>query len=80
VHDAWLGGERSLLANMAQLRGIPGVIVHGRYDVVCPAKNAWDLHQAWPEAELRIVPDAGHAAGEPGTVHELVSACDRFAR
>jgi proline iminopeptidase len=80
VHDAWLAGERSLLANMAKIRGIPGVIVQGRYDVVCPVKSAWDLHQAWPEAELRIVPDAGHAASEPGTVHELVSACDRFAR
>jgi proline iminopeptidase len=80
VHDAWLAGERALLANMAKVRGIPGVIVQGRYDVVCPVKNAWDLHLAWPEADLRIVADAGHAAGEPGTVHELVSACDRFAR
>jgi proline iminopeptidase len=79
VHDAWLAGARSLLRNTAKLRGIPGVIVHGRYDVVCPVKNAWDLHQAWPEAELKIVADAGHAASEPGTTHELVSACDRFA-
>jgi proline iminopeptidase len=80
VHDAWLAGERALLANAGKIRGIPGVIVQGRYDVVCPVKSAWDLRQAWPEAELRIVPDAGHAASEPGTVHELVSACDRFAR
>ena len=54
--------------------------VQGRYDVACPVKSAWDLRQAWPEADLRIVPDAGHAASEPGTVHELISACDRFAR
>jgi proline iminopeptidase len=80
VHDAWLGGERALLANVKQIRGIPGVIVQGRYDVVCPMQSAWDLHLAWPEADLRIVADAGHAASEPGTVHELVSACDRFAR
>jgi proline iminopeptidase len=80
VHDAWLSGERALLANVNRIRGIPGVIVQGRYDVVCPVQSAWDLHRAWPEADLRIVPDAGHAASEPGTVHELVSACDRFAR
>jgi proline iminopeptidase len=79
VHDAWLDAGRELLGRVHALRGIPGVIVQGRYDVVCPLKSAWDLHQAWPEAELRIVADAGHAASEPGTVHELVSACDRFA-
>jgi proline iminopeptidase len=79
VHDAWLGGDRGLLANVAKIRGIPGVIAQGRYDVVCPMQSAWDLHLAWPEADLRIVPDAGHAASEPGIVHELVSACDRFA-
>jgi proline iminopeptidase len=54
------------------------VIVQGRYDVVCPARSAWDLHRAWPQADLRIVPDAGHSAFEPGNVHELVSATDRF--
>lgn len=78
VHDAWLGGERALLANAERLRGIPGLIVQGRYDIVCPLKSAWDLQRAWPEADLRIVPDAGHAASEPGTVHELVTATDRF--
>jgi proline iminopeptidase len=52
--------------------------VQGRYDVVCPARSAWDLHRAWPQANLRIVPDAGHSAFEPGNVHELVSATDRF--
>ncbi len=80
VNDGWLTNGRELLApgNVAKLRSIPGVIVQGRYDVVCPAKSAWDLHRAWPEADLRIVPDAGHAAGERGIVHELVSATDRF--
>ena len=79
VHDAWLGGGRGLLENVGKIRGIPGVIVHGRYDVVCPVKNAWDLHRAWPESELIIVPDAGHSASEPGNIHELVGATDRFA-
>ncbi len=80
VHDGWLLGERALLRNVDRLRKIPAVIVQGRYDVVCPAKSAWDLHAAWPESDLRIVPDAGHAASEPGIVHELVSATDRFRR
>ena len=79
MHDAWFGGGRELLANVDPIRHLPGVIVQGRYDVVCPAKSAWDLHRAWPEAELRIVADAGHAAAEPGIVHELVTATDRFA-
>ena len=78
VHDAWLSEGRGLLENIARVRGIPGVIVQGRYDVVCPAKSAWDLHVAWPEANYRVVPDAGHSAGEPGIVHELVSATDRY--
>lgn len=80
VHDGWLLGEKALLANVDKIRKIPGVIVQGRYDVVCPAKSAWELHKAWPESDLRMVPDAGHAASEPGIVHELVSATDRFRR
>jgi proline iminopeptidase len=82
VNHGWLDGGHELLApaNIEKIRKIPGVIVQGRYDVVCPAKSAWDLHRAWPEADLRLVPDAGHAASEPGIVHELVSATDRFRR
>jgi len=53
--------------------------VQGRYDVVCPARTAWELHEAWPEADFRMVPDSGHSAFEPGIVHELVAATDRFA-
>lgn len=71
--------EGQLLRDIDRIRHVPGVIVQGRYDVVCPAISAWDLSVAWPEADLRIVPDAGHAAFEPGNVHELVSATDRFA-
>lgn len=71
--------DGQLLGNIERMRHIPGVIVHGRYDSLCPAVNAYDLAQAWPEAELRITPDAGHSALEPGNVHELVQATDRFA-
>lgn len=54
------------------------MIVHGRYDLCVPVKSALALHEAWPGSQLRIVPDAGHAAYEPGTLHELVSATDRL--
>ncbi len=63
-----------ILRDAHKLANIPGVIVHGRYDVVCPIENAWDLHQAWPEARLEIIPDAGHSASEPGIVNALVQA------
>ena len=71
-------GEGALLRNAHLLRGIPGVIVQGRYDVVCPARSARDLHEAWPDSRLHIVDDAGHAATEPGIVHRLVEATDGF--
>ncbi|MBT8471688.1 MAG: prolyl aminopeptidase, partial [Marinicaulis sp.] len=59
---------------------IPGVIVQGRYDVVTPMKTAWELSRAWPEADLQIIGDAGHAASEPGIIDALVRATDKFAR
>ncbi len=71
--------EDQLIKNVQRIRNIPAVIVQGRYDVVCPAVSAWELAEAWPEADLRISPDAGHAAFEPGNVHELVTASDAFA-
>lgn len=70
--------DDQLIANAHLLKEIPGVIVHGRYDVVTPLKSAWELSKAWPGAELRIVPDSGHAMTEPGIVHELVSATRQF--
>ena len=70
--------DDQLLANAGRLKGIPGVMVHGRYDVVTPLKNAWDLKKAWPEAELEIIADAGHTATEPGIVDALVRASDKF--
>jgi proline iminopeptidase len=71
--------EGQLLRDISKIRNIPAVIVHGRYDVLCPASTAWQLSGVWPEARLRIVPDAGHSAFEPGNVHELVIATDSFA-
>lgn len=70
--DAWL------LENIGKIRNIPGVIVHGRYDMVCPFESAWELHKAWPEAHFEIIPDAGHSASEPGITDALVRAADRF--
>ncbi|WOQ69819.1 prolyl aminopeptidase [Microbacterium limosum] len=78
VHGGWLR-EGQLIEDAARLRGIPAVIVQGRYDVCTPAMTAWDLHRAWPEAELVIVDDAGHSATEPSIQAALVAATDRFA-
>ena len=79
VNRAFLG-ENELLNRVARLRGLPGIIVQGRYDMVCPLESAHALHQAWPEAEYCIVPDAGHAAWEPGNLSALVEATRRFGR
>lgn len=68
-----------LLDNVQAIRHIPAVIVQGRYDVVCPMRSAWDLHRAWPEAQLQVVADAGHAASETGILSRLVEATDGFA-
>ncbi|MGD8976324.1 MAG: prolyl aminopeptidase [Gammaproteobacteria bacterium] len=78
VNDAFMGNERQLLDGVDAIRHIPAVIVQGRYDVVCPMRSAWDLHRAWPEAELKITPDAGHSAFEPGNTGALVEATDAF--
>ena len=76
-HAAWLEeGQLIMKKNIDRIRHIPTTIVQGRYDVVCPAKAAWDLYKAFPEAKMIWVPDAGHAATEPGTFKELVKACD----
>lgn len=68
-----------LLENAHRLADIPGVIVQGRYDVCTPPKTAFDLHRAWPQAEFHLVDDAGHAFSEPGILHRLIEATDRFA-
>jgi proline iminopeptidase len=71
--------ENQLLANIDKIRHLPATIIQGRYDLVCPPTSAFDLSQAWPEADMVIVDDAGHAASEPGIMRELVRATDRFA-
>ena len=72
--------EAQLLRDAHRLSGIPGIIVQGRHDICCPPASAWALKKAWPEVDLRIVHDAGHAASEPGIVDGLVRATDEFAR
>ena len=79
VNGGFFDRDDQILANAYRLKDIPAVIVQGRYDVVCPVRSAWDLSQAWPEAALKIVPDSGHSALEPGITHELILATDKFA-
>jgi proline iminopeptidase len=78
MNGGWFD-EGQLIADAGRLTDIPAVIVQGRYDMCTPAATAWDLHRAWPEAELRIIPDAGHALQEPGILDAVVEATDRFA-
>jgi proline iminopeptidase len=78
VNGGFFEVEDQLLRDVDKIRQIPAVIAQGRYDVVCPMMSAWDLHRAWPEARLEIVPDAGHSAYEPGIVDVLIEATDRF--
>ncbi len=78
MHRCWFDSDDQLLRNAHRLRDIPSVIIHGRYDVVCPVKNAFDLHAVWPEAELKVIPDAGHAVDEPGILRELLAATEKF--
>ncbi|MGA1599711.1 MAG: prolyl aminopeptidase [bacterium] len=70
--------DGQLLEDVDRIRHIPTIIIQGRYDICTPMRSAWDLHRAWPEAELRVVPDAGHAASEPGIVHEFIRASRKF--
>ncbi|BAY32763.1 prolyl aminopeptidase [Nostoc carneum NIES-2107] len=79
INKGFLESENHLLSNVDKIRHIPAVIVQGRYDVVCPMVSAWELHQAWPEAEFIVVPDAGHSMSEPGIRSALIAATDKFA-
>jgi len=78
TNNAFFKTDNFLIENVAKIRHIPTVIVQGRYDVVCPARSAWDLHKAFPESELHIIQDSGHAASEPGTRSKLIEMSDRF--
>jgi len=79
VHGGFFPTDGHLLENTDKLANIPATIVQGRYDLVCPARSAWDLHKHYPTAKLIIVPDAGHNQKEPGITSELVKACDEYA-
>lgn len=79
LNDAFLA-EDQLLRNVQRIRHLPAVIIQGRYDIVCPPRSAWRLHQAWPEAHFQMIEDAGHAAFEPGIARALVAATDQFKR
>ena len=78
VNNVFFPSDNYLIENVDKIRQIPSVIVQGRYDVVCPMMSAWELHRAWPEAELHVIPDAGHSISEPGIIDALVEATDRF--
>jgi proline iminopeptidase len=78
INRIWLRSDNQILEDIHKIRHIPCEIVHGRYDVVCPVENAWDLHQNWPESNLHIVPNAGHSAKEPGNQVKLIEATEKF--
>lgn len=73
MHDSFLEADQ-ILSNAHRLADIPAIIVHGRYDIVCPAENAWALHRAWPQATLNLIAEAGHSASEPGITDALIKA------
>ncbi|MEK0266895.1 alpha/beta fold hydrolase [Stenotrophomonas rhizophila] len=79
VNGGFFEVEEQLLRDAHRIADIPGVIVHGRYDVVCPLQSAWELHKAWPNSTLEISPASGHSAFEAENVDALVRATDRFA-
>ena len=79
VNKGFLKTENQLIDNCDRISDIPGVIVQGRYDVVCPTVTSWELHRAWQKARYIIVPDAGHSVSEPGIINALVEATDSFA-
>jgi proline iminopeptidase len=80
INDAFLDDAQQIMPNMSRIAHVPGTIVQGRHDMICPPASAWALHKAWPSSELRIVPKAGHAVSEPGIAAELVRTMDKLAR
>lgn len=78
MRSAFFDSDNWILEHIDAIRHIPCIIIQGRYDIPCPIVSAWDLHRAWPEAELEIIPDAGHAGTEPGITDALIRATDRF--
>ena len=79
MNNCWFNSDNHLIENIHKIKHIPGVIIHGRYDIVCPVIQAWDLHKAWPEADLHIIPDAGHSIFEDGIKNKILEYTDRFS-
>jgi len=79
MNNAWFNSDNHLIENVDKIRHIPAVIIHGRYDVICPVENAWELHQAWPESELHIIPDAGHSIFEEGIKDKILEYTEKFS-
>jgi proline iminopeptidase len=80
ISNAFLDDEAQILPNMRKIAHVPGTIVQGRHDMICPPASAWTLHRAWPSSELKLIPRAGHAVSEPGIAAELVRTMDKLAR
>lgn len=78
INKGFFEGGKALLDNIDRIKDIPGCIIQGRYDVVCPAESAWELHKAWPKAEFKIIDDAGHSVSEKGITQALVEYIDSF--
>ncbi|MFM8606596.1 MAG: prolyl aminopeptidase [Hyphomicrobiales bacterium] len=78
IHRGFFDIDDQLLRHVDKIAHLPGAIIHGRYDVCTPLKNAWDLHKVWPRADFRIVPDAGHAGSEPGILDAILEITDGF--
>lgn len=78
VNGAFLPTDNWIIENAPIIQHIPTTIIHGRYDVICPLENAWELHKALPQSRLFIIPDAGHAGSEPGTLHQLIESTDYY--
>ncbi len=79
LHNVFFDSDNWIIENIDSIRNIPCTIIQGRYDIPCPIESAWELHKAWPEAKLEIIPDAGHAATEPGIMDALIRATDQFS-
>jgi len=79
MNNCWFDSDNYLIENIDKIRNIPTVIVHGRYDIICPVVQAWDLHKAWPEADFYIIPDAGHSIYEEGIKNKLIEYTDKYA-
>jgi proline iminopeptidase len=80
INKGFFSEDNYLINNVGKIRHIPTVIVQGRYDVVCPADSAWALHRAFPEAELYLIPDAGHSLSEKGITSKLIEYTDKWGK